>query len=78
MNQTDQHNLRFLLSCDKEQLRHWYNTASEEDLRYASELMDRYAHYLEWEIQAQRIEKEILAMPVLTEAQAVIAMVSDR
>lgn len=75
MNQHDLDNLRFLLSANKQQLQQWYNTVSNDDLRYANELLDRYSTYLKWEILSQRIEKEIAAMPVLTAAQAVIAMV---
>lgn len=75
MNPHDLDNLRFLLSANKQQLQQWYNTVSNDDLRYANELLDRYSTYLKWEILSQRIEKEIAAMPVLTAAQAVIAMV---
>lgn len=75
MNQRDKENLKFLLSSSPEQLREWYNQVSDEDLIYASDLMDRYAAYLEWEIKSQQIERELAAMTVLTEAQAVIAAV---
>lgn len=75
MDQHDQDNLRFLLSCSPNQLKQWYNTASDEDLLYASELMDRYAIYLEYEIRADKIERKLATMPVLTEAQAVIAAI---
>lgn len=75
MNQRDKENLKFLLSSSPEQLREWYNQVSDEDLIYASDLMDRYAVYLEWEIKSQLIERELAAMTVLTEAQAVIAAV---
>lgn len=75
MDQYDKANLKFLLSCDSRQLREWYSTVSDEDLIYASSLMERYAEYLEFEIKAQRIELELKSMPVLTEAQAVIAAI---
>ena len=75
MDQFDKANLKFLLSCDSQQLRKWYSTVSDEDLRYASSLMERYAEYLEFEIQAQRIESKLQSMPVMIEAQAVIAAV---
>ena len=75
MNQRDKENLKFLLSSSPERLREWYNQVSDEDLLYASDLMDRYAAYLEWEIKSQLIERELAAMTVLTEAQAVIAAV---
>ena len=75
MNQRDKENLKFLLSSSPERLREWYNQVSDEDLIYASDLMDRYAAYLEWEIKSQQIERELAAMTVLTEAQAVIAAV---
>jgi len=75
MNQRDKENLKFLLSSSPDQLLKWYNQVSDEDLIYASDLMDRYAVYLEWEIKSQQIEHELAAMTVLTEAQAVIAAV---
>lgn len=77
MNRHDQDNLKFLLTRSPDELRAWYNSVSDDDLLYAKELMDRYAAYLEWEIQAQRIELELQSMPVLTEAQAVIAAVRN-
>jgi hypothetical protein len=75
MKQNDRENLRFLLNCDPQQLREWYNTVSDDDLIYASELMERYAKFLESEVQSQRIELELRTMPVMIEAQAVIAAV---
>lgn len=75
MNQNDQANLRFLLSRSPDQLREWYDTVGDDDLRYASELMERYATLLEFEVRATEIELQIESMPVLTEAQAVIAAV---
>lgn len=77
MNQRDLDNIRFLVNCTPEQLREWYNSADEGDLIYASHIMDLYEQYLENEIAYQRIEKQILAMPVMLEAQAVIAMVRN-
>ena len=75
MDQFDQANLKFLLNCNSQQLREWYNTVSDDDLHYASELMERYADFLETEVRAQRIELELQSMPVMVEAQAVIAMI---
>lgn len=75
MDRHDRDNLRFLLSCSPKQLKQWYNTASDEDLLYAGEILDRYAIYLEYEIRAEKIEQELATMPVLTEAQAVIAAI---
>ena len=77
MDQRDLDNIRFLVNCSPEQLRSWYGSASDEDLIYASVIMDQYALYLETEIQYQLIEKQIQAMPVMIEAQAVISMVSN-
>lgn len=75
MNDYDQKNLRFLLSRSPEQLRDWYNSVGDDDLLYAWQLMERYGQFLELEMQCQAIEQQLEAMPVLTEAQAVIAMV---
>lgn len=75
MNQRDIDNVRFLINCTPEQLRNWYDSVSEADLIYASLIMENYASLLETEIKFQNIEQQIAAMPVMTEAQAVIAMV---
>lgn len=75
MNQRDIDNVRFLINCTPEQLRNWYDSVSEADLIYASLIMDNYASLLATEIKFQHIEQQIAAMPVMTEAQAVIAMV---
>lgn len=75
MNQRDIDNVRFLINCTPEQLRNWYDSVSEADLIYASLIMENYATLLETEIKFQNIEQQIAAMPVMTEAQAVIAMV---
>lgn len=75
MNQRDLDNVRFLINCTPEQLRNWYDSVSEADLIYASLIMENYASLLETEIKFQNIEQQIAAMPVMTEAQAVIAMV---
>lgn len=77
MNQNDQKNLRFLLSRSPAQLREWYNTVSEEDLRYASELMEQYAWYLEDQIQELAIESKLSQVP-WTEAQSVISMIKGQ
>lgn len=75
MNQRDLDNVRFLIDCTPEQLRNWYDSVSEADLIYASLIMENYATLLDTEIKFQNIEQQIAAMPVMTEAQAVIAMV---
>lgn len=75
MNQYDLDNLRFLLSRSPKQLREWYDTASDSDLCYAGQLMDQYAALLEDEILSTQIERKIEQMPVLLEAQAVIAAI---
>lgn len=77
MNQHDQDNLRFLLNCSPTQLKKWYQTADDNDLLYASELLERYGVLLDFEIMSSKVEKQLAAMPVLTEAQAVIAAVRD-
>jgi hypothetical protein len=75
MDQRDLDNLKFLLDSSPEQIRVWYQQVSDDDLIYAAELMERYATYLETEVEFQRIDNKIAAMPVMIEAQAVIAMV---
>ena len=75
MNQRDLANIRFLLACTPDQLKDWYNSVSEDGLVYASLIMEHYAALLETEVEFAEIDKQIEAMPVMTEAQAVIAMV---
>lgn len=77
MNQNDHDNLRFLLTADPVTLRDWYNKCSNDDLIYANHLLDLYKTQLEDAIISDRIEQQIAMMPVLTEAQAVIATVRD-
>lgn len=75
MNQHDLDNIRFLLNRTPAELYQWYQTVSDQDLVYASEIMEQYARFLESEIESEIIEKQLAAMPVLVEAQAVIAAV---
>jgi len=77
MDQDDVKNLHFLLSRTPDQLRAWYDSVSDEDLFYASIILDRYADFLRDETLRLNIERQIEQMPVLTQAQAVIAAVRD-
>lgn len=78
MNKEDLDNLEFFLSADPETLKNWYQHASDADLIYANHLFNLYHTYLEHETLCIKIEKEIMAMPVMTEAQAIIAAVRER
>ena len=66
MNPNDKNNLDFLLNSSSESISVWYDQASEDDIQYAVELMNRAA-----------LEFELLTDPVpqvdLTEANAVLA-----
>ena len=42
MNTRDQGNLKFLLSVDRQGFIEWVNQASDDDIRYAVELIDEY------------------------------------
>lgn len=75
MNQNDLDNIRFLLNRTPAELYQWYQTVSDQDLVYANEIMEQYARFLASEIESEIIEKQLAAMPVLVEAQAVIAAV---
>ena len=77
MDQDDVKNLHFLLSRTPDQLRAWYDSVSDEDLFYASIILDRYADFSRDETLRLNIERQIEQMPVLTQAQAVIAAVRD-
>lgn len=75
MNQTDLNNLSFLMNSDQHTLKKWYDSAAVEDLIYATELLDKYEVHLKNELLFAKIDQQISEMPVLLEAQAVIAAV---
>lgn len=75
MNQTDRNNLSFLMNADQQTLKKWYNLADMEDLIYASKLLDKYEVHLKNELLFAKIDEQISKMPVMLEAQAVIAAV---
>ncbi len=75
MNDHDRKNVKYLLSLTPSQLFQWYQTVNEQDLIYANLIMDQYAAELQDQLNHERIENAINTMPVLVEAQAVIAAV---
>ena len=77
MNQYDLDNIRFLLNRTPDQLREWYNSVSDEDLRYANEIMEQYAWYIEDQIQELTVESRLSQKP-WTESQSVIAMIKGQ
>jgi len=78
MTSDDQNLIKFLLSADCQDLNEWYKNTSDEQLIYASYLMEVYGHALEDEIKESMINHQIEQMSTLTEAQAVIAMVRNQ
>ena len=77
MTEFEQQFVHFLLTADKDAIQHWYSRASNHDLIVACELMERFAAFLDYELLSLTIEKQIESMPVLLEAQAVIASVRE-
>jgi len=77
MNEFEQQFVRFLLTADEKTLKTWYLQASDNDILEAAALMDRFAEFLEDELITLKIENQIETMPVLIEAQAVIASIRD-
>lgn len=59
MNEHDRLNLAFLLGASEEVLRDWYNTVSDDDRLYASELLNAYSQELRQQAQALRTTCEI-------------------
>lgn len=47
MDQTDRDNLHFIMSCDGEQLKNWWETISEENREYAINLVRNYRQWIE-------------------------------
>jgi len=78
MNKEDLDTLEFFLSADPETVKNWYQHASYVDLSNANHLLNLYHTYLKHETLCIKIETKIMAMPVMTEAQAVIAAVRER
>ncbi|NBR24263.1 MAG: hypothetical protein EBU08_10935 [Micrococcales bacterium] len=75
MTKHDQNLISFLLSADREQLAEWYERCSDEELVYATYVLDVYGHALKDEITSMKIDAEIAKMSTMVEAQAVIASV---
>ena len=55
MNLNDRNNLNFLMTATPQALREWYDTASEDDLIYAQELLEAY------QMELNALEFELLA-----------------
>ena len=55
MNLNDRNNLNFLMNATPQALLEWYDTASEDDLIYAQELLDAY------QMELNALEFELLA-----------------
>lgn len=47
MDELERKNLSFLLSASQDELKAWYDSASEDDRNYASEILRRYRVELE-------------------------------
>ena len=70
MNKHDQDNLQFLLSADESTMESWYRSVSEDDLKYAMELLQMHRSELELR-EFDLIDAE--AKQDLSEAQAVLS-----
>jgi hypothetical protein len=46
MNQHDRNNLEFIMRADSDTLRDWMDQLTEDELDYASELLDQYGEEL--------------------------------
>jgi phage protein D len=46
MNQHDRNNLEFIMRADSDTLRDWMDQLTEDELDYASELLDQYGNEL--------------------------------
>lgn len=60
MNQHDRENLQFLMNASEEVLRDWFNTVSEDDHRYAQELLNSYMLEIEEMKVSIQIEAELI------------------
>jgi hypothetical protein len=58
MNPEDKLNLNFLLASSPKTLKEWYDTTSQDDIIYATELLYRYANRL-YAIEINQMGNEI-------------------
>jgi hypothetical protein len=77
MNQDDKDNLNFLLSATPEVLKDWFESVSDDDHLYASELLAAYKLELA-EIQSQKeledgFEEQIAAMDCFPLVQSLLS-----
>lgn len=73
MNKHDQNNLTFLLTCNAKQMRDWIENASEDDINYAFELINKAT--AEFEMQTLEIMDDV---EDLTEANNIIKMIMEK
>ena len=76
MNDRDRGNLSFLLSVDSATLSDWFNKSSNDDIAYASELLDAYKRELdqkEAQLRNDLIDLELNALNHFPEASAVLS-----
>jgi len=68
MNPHDHNNLEFIKSMNTEQLNQWIDSASEDDVNYALELVNRDIEQL----RAQLVELELAQMSEYKDAENII------
>jgi len=77
-NEHDRNNLRFLMNSNRETLRKWYATCSEDDILYAKSLLDALALEIAEEMKTSLIESQIDSMKHFTEATAVLSYIREK
>ena len=77
-NEHDRNNLRFLMNSNRETLRKWYATCSEDDILYAKSLLDALALEIAEEMKTSLIESQIDSMKNFTEATAVLSYIREK
>jgi hypothetical protein len=66
------------MNSNRETLRKWYATCSEDDILYAKSLLDALALEIAEEMKTSLIESQIDSMKHFTEATAVLSYIREK
>ncbi|NBP68370.1 MAG: hypothetical protein EBU52_06455 [Cytophagia bacterium] len=66
------------MNSNRETLRKWYATCSEDDILYAKSLLDALALEIAEEMKTSFIESQIDSMKHFTEATAVLSYIREK
>jgi hypothetical protein len=73
MNDWDRDNLNFLMKATPATLKEWFEQATEDNIAYAQDLLDRYSQELDELTLSNNINKRLERTERYPEAQTVLA-----